>query len=115
MSVFKLVSYPPDRLNAPAVRPQMLPQRFDVGVHRAGVSKVVEAPDLVQQLFPGEDDPLVFRQLHRQVEFLGGQADGLPVHLEEDGAEAVAAYADLVTVTFALEEAEAEQSPSAAS
>lgn len=93
----------------------MLPQRFDVGVHRAGVSKVVEAPDLVQQLFPGEDDPLVFRQLHRQVEFLGGQADGLPVHLEEDGAEAVASYADLVTVTFALEEAEAEQSPSAAS
>ena len=93
----------------------MLPQRFDVGVHRAGVSKVVEAPDLIQQLFPGEDDPLVFRQLHRQVELLGGQADGLPVHLDEEGAKAVAAYADLVTVTFALEEAEAEQSPSAAS
>ena len=33
--------------------------------------------------------------------------------LDEGGAEAVASYADLVTVTFALEEA--EQSPSAAS
>ena len=33
--------------------------------------------------------------------------------LDEGGAEAVASYADLVTVTFALDEA--EQSPSAAS
>ena len=63
----------------------MLPQGLDVGIHRAGVPKVVKAPDLIQKLLPGEDDPLVFRQFHQQIELLGRQADGLPVHSDGPG------------------------------
>ena len=59
MSAVYLISHSADRLNAVSRRPQLLPERPDVNVHRAALSVELVSLDLIQELSPGEHVPLV--------------------------------------------------------
>ena len=51
-------------------------QAADVDVHGAGAAVVVIAPDLVEQLGPGENAPRMLGQIFQQLEFLVGEVQG---------------------------------------
>src|SRR5664280_517308 len=54
---------------------QLGPQSSHVDVHRAGPAEVVIAPDLLEQLSPGEDPAGVLREVFDQLELLVGQVE----------------------------------------
>src|SRR5262249_19254053 len=73
---------------------ELAPQMGDVDVDLSRPSRVVEAPDALQQHGAGEDDPAVLHQVGEQVDLLGPQLDRLAgdedlagAALEDDVAE----------------------------
>src|SRR5205814_2478278 len=59
-------------------RPQLAAQRLDVGVDGAGPEAVAVAPDVGQELLPGEDHARLVAEEGQDVELGGGEVDGLP-------------------------------------
>lgn len=70
LSVLKFISNSPHSLNQLPVFSQMLPQRFDMGIHCPCISMILVSPHRLQKLFPCQDNVFILRQLDKQVEFL---------------------------------------------
>ena len=80
---FELISHAPNSLQLPALTlAQLFANAFHVHVHRAGIAEEIEAPDLLQKLFPGEDLPRVGSQEVKELDLLGGhlQLDAVQDH-----------------------------------
>ena len=60
-------------------RTELAAQGLDVGVDRAGAEAVAVAPDVGQELLPGEDHPGLVAEEGQDVELGGGEVDRLAV------------------------------------
>src|SRR5699024_8619793 len=62
-------------------RTQLLTQCSDVNIDGTALSVKTIAPDLIEQLGTGKDDPLAGDQQTQQLKFLEGEHYFVPVHL----------------------------------
>src|SRR5919197_1388109 len=70
----------PDAVDRPDDRgAELAPEGLDVGVDGAGPEPVAVAPDVGQELLPGEDHPRLVAEEGQDVELGGGEVDGLAV------------------------------------
>src|SRR6476661_7231130 len=80
----EFVADTPDGLDvarAHGVRLDLLAQASDVDGHGAAVAEMGVVPDVVEELFAGEDLTRARRQEVQQIELLGGQLDRPPGQL----------------------------------
>src|SRR6185437_14028135 len=81
----ELVANTPDRLDVPRLRRvklDLLAQAADVDGDGAGVTKVADVPDGVEELLPREDLARVSREEEQQLELLGGEIQRRAVALD---------------------------------
>ena len=60
---FKLVSHTPNGLDILTLIPHLAAQFLHMGVYGPGISKIIVIPHIVQNLFPGQGDPLVIHKV----------------------------------------------------
>ena len=66
----EFIPHPPDGLDAVAFFAHLGAEFFDVGIYSAGITEIIVIPHIVQNLFPGERNALVFHEIRKKLEFL---------------------------------------------